>query len=703
MGGQGSGNRKKTTPIKKGSTSKLVSNLTSLGFTNASKTIPSSQTTDATDTIDTTKLSEKTSSSGTTKMNFDMIPGLDEIRPPSTAPIQKPMIQNENTSAMVELATTYKIQILYRTKIMKKDVDVIEKMKCLMARLFQYDKSMQLFPYSVTNKSNPITTAKDIPNDIESFQIYIPDASINPRSKTLRMSFKISSEMRLWQIKMIQGVKQYLSQYSVYLDETYLVTLDNVKVGGLILSHPQFTRRDIATNDLNTRINESEEIKTPIQLSPFNMWNSIGNKISTRMLAVECSKEHIQLVKHRLFSKLLNVPEAMKYSNTRYFKFMPFNATGPITNKVIRSGIYLQNKYLLQTTSITIVNISKLDWVVPHETDTFQAIALNATIPDTTSKIFTSMEMGMMDNKVHLVTTKPALEAATAWVDTFLTVMHDLKETREFWKERTGFGSSPERIDRPICSDAQMAYANYLDQSIVPLVGTSYEDSGAKEAPSTSRRSYSRVVYGDTKLITPTQETEVSTLTPSTQANDNILLQKTVNQAVYNMQEESKKGQQHMRLTLLEEMKQISEEHSARTVKMEESVEVFDHMVKELHASNRAKSNEMVAYKKRLEQIGTTTAETAVKVDKLAVSMNDKVDKLNLTMKAFINVMADAICNGGNDLNTSTKQKKNLIELSQLLEVDNDTMEIDDSSDETKTSKPSPGASDALGSEGFQK
>ena len=192
-------------------------------------------------------------------------------------------------------------------------------------------------------------------------------------------------------------------------------------------------------------------------------------------------------------------------------------------------------------------------------------------------------------------------------------------------------------------------------------------------------------------------------LTPSTDANDNILLQKTVNQAVYNMQEESKKGQQNMRLTLLDEMKQISAGHSERTSKMEESVEVFDHMVKELHASNREKSKEMVAYKNRLEQIGTTTAETAVKVDKLAVSMNEKVDKLNLTMKAFINVMSDAICNSGNSINTSTKQKRNLIELSQLLEADNDKMEIEDSSDENKNSTPSPGTSDALGGEGFKK
>ena len=212
-------------------------------------------------------------------MTFNMIPGLDVGDSPSKPPIENPMITKKNKdSSSDKIATTYKIQILYRTKIVKRDVDVIEKMKCLMARLFQYDKSLQMFPYCGSNKSNPITTAKDIPHDLESFQIYIPDASINPKSKTLRMSFKITSELRLWQLKMIQGIRNYLTTYRIYLDETYLVTLDNVKVGGLILSHPQFTRRDTATRDLNRRINENEDTNIPVQLSPSNIWNSIGNK-----------------------------------------------------------------------------------------------------------------------------------------------------------------------------------------------------------------------------------------------------------------------------------------------------------------------------------------------------------------------------------------------------------------------------------------
>ena len=155
-----------------------------------------------------------------------------------------------------------------------------------MARMFQYNKTAQMRPYCVTNRSNPITTSKDIPTEHEEFQVYVPDASINPNSKMLHMSFKLSSELQLWQIKTISGVRRYLSQFAVYLDQSYLVTLENVKFGGLILSHPQFTRRDTATKDLNRRVNENEEKITPIQLSQSSLWNNNGNKISTKVLVV---------------------------------------------------------------------------------------------------------------------------------------------------------------------------------------------------------------------------------------------------------------------------------------------------------------------------------------------------------------------------------------------------------------------------------
>ena len=193
----------------------------------------------------------------------------------------------------------------------------------------------------------------------------------------LRMNFRVSSELPLWRLNSLPGIKNYLEKFGIYINQTYLSTTDNVKVGGLVLSHTQFTRRETATTDLNLRLNENESIKTPIQLSPYTMWNGkSSNKISTKLLAIECSKENEQLVKQRLFTKLLNVPDNAGLSNTRFFKFLPFTATGSITDSVIRSGIYLQNQFLVECTAVTVINLHNIDWVVPTTTLSFREIVL---------------------------------------------------------------------------------------------------------------------------------------------------------------------------------------------------------------------------------------------------------------------------------------------------------------------------------------
>ena len=78
--------------------------------------------------------------------------------------------------------------------------------------------------------------------------------------------------------------------------------------------------------------------------------------------------------------------------------------------------------------------------------------------------------------------------------------------------------------------------------------------------------------------------------------------------------------------------------------------------------------------------------------------MNNKVDKLNLTMKAFINVMADAVCKNGNKFDSNDEQQKhNLMELSKLLEdntieqTDDMVMEWSQETNNNKKHKPSPG------------
>ena len=242
------------------------------------------------------------------------------------------------------------------------------------------------------------------------------------------------------------------------MDQTYLHTTDNAKIGCLILSHCQFTRRDAATTDLNKRINENESHITPVQLCHYTLRNrKNASKITTKILAVECSREHMVVVKKRLFTKILNVPASMEHSNTRFFKFMPFSATGAINDTVIRSGIYLQNKFLTQCTAITIIHLKKIDWIIPDTEVSFCAAVLGADAQDGQHKLFTSLEKGIGEQKVHLLTTKDDLNEATEWVDDFTTQMTAYNHQSDFWMSETGFPSPPERINKPDSSDAHQA------------------------------------------------------------------------------------------------------------------------------------------------------------------------------------------------------------------------------------------------------
>ena len=58
--------------------------------------------------------------------------------------------------------------------------------------------------------------------------------------------------------------------------------------------------------------------------------------------------------------------------------------------------------------------MTRLDWLVPNQTDTFIAIILAVQVPDGTGTVFSTAEMGILDNKVHLVTTKENLFFPTA-------------------------------------------------------------------------------------------------------------------------------------------------------------------------------------------------------------------------------------------------------------------------------------------------
>ena len=583
------------------------------------------------------------------------------------APVESGMINKPNEASEIT-ATTYLYRIQYRRKVPSGTADAVDLIKNLMARLMQYDQTLQMLPYDSKCKANPITTTKDIPSEVEDFKIYVPTSTINNNSKVLKMQFCISSNMPLWQLKQINPIRNYLDKFQVYLDQTFLTTTDNARVGGIVMSHCQYTRRDEAANDLSSRINENEDNILPIQLTPHVLWNSKGgNKISTKLLAVECAREHSREVKKRIFKKIINVPTNMTYSNTRYFNFLPFTATGAITDKVIRSGIYLQNKFLSHCTSVTLINIKNPHWMIPTTSITLREVVLTATNAHGNT-IFNTVERGAGDNKLHLTTTKEKLDDAILWTDSFTMTMTNHNASRVFWTQETGSHEPPSRVDRPDISDAHKAYANFLGQRFVTM-GGGEANEGPSEPP--KNKSWSRVVFGSGgKNVT--DPTDASTLTETTKIH------------------EEKKGVSN---DLLTEMRKLNQDTVARATRMEAVIGKHDLILKEIFSHNNAKADVFKLHEERINQIGEATSQIV-----------GEVDKVKTALKEFIKVMADANRQNSKDEETSKAKEKMLSIVGYL----DDTYAMKTDSEKTPnsvvtppTQEPLPGTEDALSGKGM--
>ena len=619
--------------------------------------------------------------SGTKSKKVTLPPMHQPSKTMKHAPQDKAMVERNESPAEDMVERTYTIRIQYRRKIESKSANAVELMKNLIARLIQYNTTVQMLPYEEKSDVNPLVSAKDIPTEVDEFKIYVPHSSIHPRSKVMRMSFRISSNMPMWKLKQVHPIRNYMDKYDIYLDQMLLTTTDNAKIGGLVMSHCQYTRRDEATQDLSRRINENETNITPIQLTPHTLWNnSGGQKISTKLLAVECARQHAREVKKRIFKKVINLPEDMEMSNTRYFNFMPFTASGAITNKVIRAGIYLQNRFLNDTTAVTMLKIKTTKWKVPNIEVTFKQAALQATADGNGSLLFTTVELGAGNNKVHLVTTKELLQDATVWADKFTTTMLEHNTSEAFWKSETGFDGPPERVGKVDVTDAHQAYANFIEQEFGKVVGKEEETTCPKMAP--KKLSYSRVTYGPTEVCTTTstQETATSTITSS----ESESFKSTV--------EEIKEDNKKTKNDILQQMQDMNQSANERVQRLEQASKDSDKIFTEIFVSNKRKQDEFLQYEQRLNQISEIGQSTA-----------SKVDKLSFVFKQFLQEMAVMY----NTSSVNPPKQTRLLKIASLLDNDG-TLKSKDTDDpsthqsETIT-QPLPGEENALGGRGNQK
>jgi len=560
------------------------------------------------------------------------------------APIMKTVNNETTTDGNTPSSTTYITRVQYRRKV-SKTPDVIKFMKIIAAALMQYNKSIQLLPFDDKDKNNPLVTPRDIPDEVEEFQIYVPYAQVTRRG-WLFMRFKIRSDTPLWQLKQNKGIRAILDRSGIFLDQMYLTSVDNLKIGGFLMSHCQYTRREQANKEINDWINMDESENMAIQLTPHLYWHGTGgNKVSTRLLAIECSRENGNEIRERIYRKMMNVPETLKYGNTRHFRYLPFMTTATITDDAIRNSVMLQNQYLLNVGAVTIRYTNNVTWKVPDTNLSFKEMVLTVETKDkSNNKLFNNVEIATGYNKVYLLTFKETLEEATIWIDEFIAKLKINSTTSTQWKALTGHPRVIQRIDRVGTSDAEKAYSVSMIKDLNIGGGSQSEDRQLNVAP--VKQAWNRVHYGPVEteeIIQEQTQTSMSTLTPQEGKNRSM---NDIETRFKKFEKTVQSSHNKSREEMLAEIKAMTTQSEIRTKSYEVIVKNNESVVNELLSYTKAQGVELASQKESIASIDKRTIATSDKMDVLderTIATSEKMDVLNTSMNEFMTQISKTV------------------------------------------------------------
>ena len=708
MGGRGLGGPgSRISKVGSGASTSVDSSQSTLSFAptkeTPNKNTPNKNNGTTTGTHQDATIDQQTPSKPAPMLEVDK---LDEAIPKSIlqAPILK-SVSNEKTREPEQITTTYTTRIQYRRKV-KASPDVIEVIKSLMACMMQYNQSVHLLPYSDDNKNNPLITPRDIPNDVNDFGIYVPTAVVSKNSSVLFMKFRIESNMPLYKLKNVKGIKNFLDRWNIFLDQMYIKSHDTAKIGGFLMSHCQYTRREQANMEINTRLNENEDHQLSIQLSPHHFWHgSGGNKVSTRLLAVECARADTKETRERIFRKLMNVPDKFEFGNTRYFRFMPFVPTPTLTSDAIRNGIMYQNSFLLGLADIQLKHIDHADWIVPGMEIPFKQFVLEVNIEGTNKKLFNNIETSSGFGKIYLLTTKQNLDIARKWVDDTISIMDNKLIDAEDLKKMTGHTRVFRRVDQISTSDAEQAYsANMIQALEIGGITSNVRKSGPSNAP--QKKAWNRVFYGPDMSQTTVKTTEESVSTITNTALG--ITQQVYEDGLKKLQCEQTAATKKHGDDMLYEAREMTARSDERTKTLEAMAERTDMILREVLTTQKSQQKEMEVQHTNMEAMSILTHKTAEKmdttietVDKTSAKVDitsGKLDKLQNTLCVFMKRISTSV----NSQNNSQTQNVESCEVKDLCAYLHNADEAMDSVSNLTTQLSPPSAASSLRDGGRQ-
>ena len=382
-----------------------------------------------------------------------------------------------------------KLSIEFPLRSGAKGNDISLFFKRFLSALMAANKDILLKKWDSTDE-NPISRAGDIAySESEIAEYYAGMRTSNDKRSVVGYTRILSNES--FSMTKKGRFREWLIHNKVFVRPTSLSSRKHVKVGWLLMSHPQYTNFRAATRDLKARIGEEVEI----ELSPHTISHNTtkNTTITTRALKVVTNDEDCGRVLDGLIDALTTTPKEYLASNTAAFKLIPFR-----NHAIGRDGMTelmtRQNDFLHHTVAISVVNGGSCDQRFEDDGMTLVEMAMEKKAKDGTF-MFETVEPGRV-GQCNFLCPKYLREEAEEWLDyTFQGILDHYGE--EKCREVFGGDNYIRREQKIRTTPKIVTYLKNLNLSVQKRV---QETEELLARPPTKRnRQIPRVIFGGDK------------------------------------------------------------------------------------------------------------------------------------------------------------------------------------------------------------
>ena len=239
-----------------------------------------------------------------------------------------------------------------------KSVNYGKFLRLVFAEFFHLHSDLSILLYQKDSTGNAISKAHNIPLDSATLEIYFPELRISPTNK-VTTKIRISTTQSIGHLRRDDKFWAYLRKKQVFLRSQRVRVIRVKAVGFLVMSNPDVTHTDEATDELMDRIFDADEDEYEIQLHarPCGFRSKKGGEVKTRALVIKAVTDNYNDLRDRSLSNLAPSQDCPLTGN---MTFVPWRPIGPVTEEDIVSEFVNQNRYLTHARRIYVGGISNL-------------------------------------------------------------------------------------------------------------------------------------------------------------------------------------------------------------------------------------------------------------------------------------------------------------------------------------------------------